>query len=65
MAKNCADPSKKNEQAEVWFYVSKSGTKEVHKCLTLKAYKVFLMFFGNGNTKQLGPDFEEKVLEKY
>ena len=64
-AKNCADPSKKNEQAEVWFYVSKSGTKEVHKCLTLKAYKVFLMFYGNGNTKQLGPDFEEKVLVKY
>lgn len=65
VAKNCADPGKKNEQAEVWLYVSKSGTKEVHKCLTLKAYKVFLMFFENGNTKQLGPDFEEKVLEKY
>lgn len=65
VAKNCADPSKKNEQAEVWFYVSKSGTKELHKCLTLKAYKLFLMFFENGNTKQLGPDFEEKVLKKY
>lgn len=59
--KKCADASKKDEPAEVWFYVSKSGSKEVHKCLTFKAYRVFKMFFENGNTKQLGPDFEEKV----
>lgn len=59
--KNCADPSKKDEQAEVWFYVSKSGSKKLHKCLTLKAYKVLKMFLENGNTKPLGPDFEGKV----
>ena len=59
--KNCADPSKKDEQAEVWFYVSKSGSKKLHKCLTLKAYKLLKMFLENGNTKPLGPDFEGKV----
>ena len=59
--KNCADPGKKDEQAEVWFYVSKSGSKELHKCLTLKAYKLLKMFLENGNTKPLGPDFEGKV----
>ena len=60
--KNCADPSKKDEQAEVWFYVSKSGSKKLHKCLTLKAYKLLKMFLENGNTKPLGPDFEGKVI---
>lgn len=45
----------------MWFYVSESGSKEVHKSLTLKAYELFKMFFENGNTKQLGPDFQEKV----
>lgn len=59
--RNCADQSKKDELADVWFYVSEPGSKEVHKGLTLKAYEVFKMFFENGNTKQLGPDFEEKV----
>ena len=59
--RNCADPEKRDELAVVWFYVSKSGSKEVHKDLTLKAYKLFEMFFENANTKQLGPDFEEKV----
>lgn len=59
--KNCADPSKRDELAEVWFYVSQPGSNEVHKCLTLKMYEMFTMFFENGNTKQLGPDFEEKV----
>lgn len=59
--RNCADPGKKDELAEVWFYVSESGSKEVHKSLTLKAYELFKMFFENGNTKQLGPDFQEKV----
>ena len=59
--KNCADPSKKDEQAEVWFYVSKSGSKKLHKCLTLKAYKLLKMFLENGNTKPLGPEFEGKV----
>ena len=59
--KNCADPSKKDEQAEVWFYVSKSGSKTLHKCLTLKAYKLLKMFLENGNTKPLGPEFEGKV----
>ena len=63
--RNCADPSKKNELAKVWFYVSKSGSKEVHKCLTLKAYKMFKMFFENGNTKQLGPEFQEKVFDVF
>lgn len=60
---NCADPGKKDELAEVLFYVSESGSKEVlHKELTLKAYELFKMFFENGNTKQLGPDFQEKVI---
>ena len=59
--KNCADQSKRDELAEVWFYVSQPGSKEVHKCLTLKTYEMITMFFENGNTKQLGPDFEEKV----
>ena len=59
--KNCADPSKKDEQAEVWFYVSKSGSKTLHKCLTLKAYKLLKIFLENGNTKPLGPEFEGKV----
>ena len=58
---NCADPGKKDELAEVLFYVSESGSKEVHTDLTLKAYELFKMFFQNGNTKQLGPDFQEKV----
>lgn len=59
--RNCVDPEKKDELAVVWFYVSKSGSKEVHKDLTLKVYELFKMFFENGNTKQLGPDFQEKV----
>ena len=59
--KNCADPSKKDDRAEVWFYVSKSGSKKLHKCLTLKAYKVLKMFLENGNVKLLGPEFEGKV----
>ena len=59
--KNCADPSKKDEQAEVWFYVSKVDSNKLHKCLTLKAYKVLKMFVDNGNTKPLGQDFEGKV----
>ena len=59
--RNCADPVKKDERAVVWFYVSNSGSKEVHKDLTLEAYELFKMFFANANTKQLGPDFEEKV----
>ena len=59
--KNCADPSKKDKQAEVWFYVSKYGSKTLHKCLTLKAYKLLKMFLENGNTKPLGPEFEGKV----
>ncbi|XP_078351651.1 uncharacterized protein LOC144636335 [Oculina patagonica] len=61
--RNCADQSKKDELADVWFYVSEPGSKEVHKGLTLKAYEVFKMFFENGNTKQLGSDFEEKVVQ--
>lgn len=59
--KNCADPSKKDEHAEVWFYVSKSGSNTLHRCLTLKAYKVLKMFLENGNTKPLGTEFEGKV----
>ena len=59
--KNCADPSKRDELAEVWFYVSQPGSKELHEFLTLKTYEMFTMFFENGNTKQLGPDFGEKV----
>ena len=59
--KNCADPNKKDERAEVWFYVSKSGSKKLHKCLTLKAYRLLKMFLENGNIKQLGPEFEGKV----
>jgi len=59
--RNCADPAKKDELAVVWFYVSKSGSKEIHKDLTLQVYELFKMFFENGNTKQLGPDFQEKV----
>ena len=60
--RNCADQGKKDELADVWFYVSEPDSKEVHKYLTSKAYEVFKMFFENGNTKQLGPDFEEKVI---
>lgn len=60
--KNCADPSKKDEQAEVWFYVSNSGSKKLHKCLTLKVYKLLKMLLENGNTRPLGPDFEGKVI---
>ena len=59
--KNCADPSQKDEKADVWFYVSKSSSNELHKRLTLKAYNVLKMFLENGNTKELGPDFEGKV----
>ena len=59
--RNCADPGKKDELAVVWFYVSKSGSKGIHKDLTLQVYELFKMFFENGNTKQLGPDFQEKV----
>ena len=59
--KNCADPIQKDEKADVWFYVSKAGSNELHKCLTLKAYKVLKMFLENGNAKELGPDFEGKV----
>ena len=59
--KNCADPSKKDEQAEVWFYVSKVDSNKLHKLLTLKAYKVLKIFVDNGNTKPLGQDFEGKV----
>ena len=59
--KNCADPSKKDGQAEVWFYVSKVDSNKLHKCLTLKAYKVLKMFVNNENTKPLGQDFEGKV----
>ena len=58
---NCADPNKKDELAEVWFYISQPDSKEVHKCLTLQAFRMFEMFFENGNTKPMGPDFEEKV----
>ena len=58
---NCDDPSKKNEQTEVWFYVSKSGSKELDEWLTLKAYRVLQMLLENGNAKQLGPEFEGKV----
>ena len=59
--KNCGDPNQKDEKANVWFYVSKSGSNKLHKCLTLKAYKVLKMFLENGNTNELGPDFEGKV----
>lgn len=61
VAENCADPNKQNELADVWFYVSKAGSKDLDISLTLKAYELFVMFFENANTKQLGPDFEEKV----
>ncbi|XP_074613168.1 uncharacterized protein LOC141873161 isoform X2 [Acropora palmata] len=63
VAENCADPNKQNELAEVWFYVSKSGSKDLDMSLTLKAYELFVMFFENANTKPLGPDFEEKVIK--
>lgn len=59
--KSCAEPSKKTERAEVWFYVSKVGSNKLHKCLTLKAYRVLTMFVENANTKELGPEFKEKV----
>ena len=59
--RNCADPGKKVELTVVWFYVSKSGSKEVHKDQTLKAYELLKMFFENGNTKPLGLDFQGKV----
>ncbi|XP_029193481.2 uncharacterized protein LOC114959565 isoform X1 [Acropora millepora] len=63
VAENCADPNKQNELAEVWFYVSKAGSKDLDISLTLKAYELFVMFFENANTKPLGPDFEEKVIK--
>ena len=63
--KSCAEPSKKTERAEVWFYVSKVGSNKLHKCLTLKAYRVLTMFVENANTKELGPEFEEKVCKGY
>ena len=59
--RNCADPSKNDELADVWFYVSKPGSQEADESLTSKAYELFKMFFENGNTRQLGPYFEEKV----
>ena len=62
--RNCADPSKNDELADVWFYVSKPGSKEADEGLTLKVYELCKMFFENGNTRQLGPDFEEKVKSK-
>ena len=63
--KSCAEPSKKTERAEVWFYVSKVGSNKFHKCLTLKAYRVLTMFVENANTEELGPEFEEKVCKGY
>lgn len=63
--KNCADPIQKDEKADVWFYVSKAGSNELHKCLTLKAYKELKMFLENGNTKELGPVFEGKVCIRF
>ena len=63
--KSCAEPSKKTEPAEVWFYVSKVGSNKLHRCLTLKAYRVLTMFVENANTKELGPEFEEKVCKGY
>ena len=63
--KSCAEPSKKTERAEVWFYVSKVGSNKFQKCLTLKAYRVLTMFVENANTKELGPEFEEKVCKGY
>ena len=63
--KSCAEPSKKTERAEVWFYISKVGSNKFHKCLTLKASRVLTMFVENANTKELGPEFEEKVCKGY
>ena len=63
--KSCAESSKKTERAEVWFYVSKVGSNKLHKCLTLKAYRVLTMFVENANTKELGPELEEKVCKGY
>ena len=60
--KNCNDPTKKDDLAKVWFYVSKkSGSKDLDTCLTLKVYRLLRLFLENANTKHLGPDFEGKV----
>ena len=64
MERNCADPRKRETQAEVWFYVSEPESTQINEYLTFKLYSLFKMFFDNGNTKQLGSEFEEKVFLK-
>ena len=61
VARNCADPSKTNEQAEVWFYVSKSNSKDLDEWVTLQAYRVLQTLLKNGDAKRLGAEFERKV----
>ena len=64
MERNCADPRKRETQAEVWLYVSELDSTQINEYLTFKLYSLFKMFFDNGNTKQLGSEFEEKVFLK-
>jgi hypothetical protein len=60
--KNCAEPSKANEQVDLWFYIAnQTGSKNPSKCITLKAYRVLKLMADNGNTKMMGSDFEGKV----
>lgn len=61
VAQNCADPSKTNERAEVWFYVAKSESKDVDDWVTLQAYRMLQTLLENGDAKRLGPEFERKV----
>ncbi|XP_067057340.1 uncharacterized protein [Acropora muricata] len=62
VAQNCADPSKTNERAEVWFYVAKSDSKDVDDWVTLQAYRMLQTLLENGGAKRLGPEFERKVI---
>lgn len=64
--KNCADPTKADEQVDLWFYISeKSGSNKPSPCVTLKAQRVLKMMVNNGNTKMMGTDFAGKVSRTY
>lgn len=44
--------------------MSEPDSTQINEYLTFKLYSLFKMFFENGNTKQLGSEFEEKVFLK-
>ncbi|KAK3717862.1 hypothetical protein QZH41_004279 [Actinostola sp. cb2023] len=60
--KNCADPTKANDQVDLWFYITeKTETNNPSTCVTLKAQRVLKMMLDNGNTKLMGTDFSGKI----